>query len=345
MSSIVATRRRWVAPAEFTLIRSAKIWFFWTQTVTDTGQSDLHLLSHCRKGKIPTLDTLGGIRDAADSSIGACLLRELQEEVLEMPTGWQPCIDAAIAQYPDGHNTYDSVRRRIQESHHTTVWFVHISSKDDLPIMAPRFYKEEGVVGSVEWRPAMDIISNLNRFVFHQSLVLILHRAYRWYNVNPGQSERPAEGNVDPHRAQQRRGLIYICAGTGVMSDSFVRWGFASVVATCETDPFCHQVLEKKHPGATHYLKDVRDVDPSEWVKYRWDPRRPKETAYLLVARPPHPSDVRPRRHRDLKDKESCGMRHLVVLATIMEPPLVVILESWRLLQDEFEGIGYFRIH
>ena len=344
---------RWMPPEGYRLIRSAKIWFVWTPMNTDGSHADIHLLSYIRRGGRMSYDTLGGTRDSNDLSVAACLLRELREEVSEMPQGWQSWIDTVIDQYPIGHNAYHSIKSRAQECHHTTVWFVEVPYRMRLPIMSPEFYEEEGETGSCEWRPIKDIIANLNQSVFHQSLVLILHRASCRHEANLSQALRPMARTIDPRVKQQRRGLIEVCAGLGMMANSCVKEGFASVIATCENDNFCHRLLKWKHPEAVHYLSDVMRVEDDVWAKYRWDPKRPLHTAYMLVAGPPCTPYSKAGQQRDLADPKSAVMQYLPHLTQLMQPPLVVIenvenflqQESWTQLQDAFHAIQYSLVH
>ena len=352
-----ATHPGWDTPEGFKSVKSAKIWFI--GTVEETG---LHFLSYSRRPRFSedreSYDTFGGTRDPGDTGIAACLLRELQEEISEMPRGWQSCVREATTGYPKGHNTYTSVKWSKQESHHTTVWFVHISSNIYspyiLPTMSHQFYMNEGVEGTLKWRPINDIGTNLSQFgSFHQSLLLIIHRASCRWEAERSNAGRPKGRKVDPNVAQQRRGMVEVCSGLGMMTSSCVRNGFAKVVATCDNQTLCCELQKHKHPEATHYLGDLTKLEDSIWSKYRYDPLRPMETAYLLVSGPPCTPYSTAGRGRDLEDHRSDVMQYLVHLAKIMQPRLVVIeiveeflqKESWDLLQNSFKAVYYSLVH
>jgi hypothetical protein len=346
----------WKAPEGFRSVKSAKIWFIHDQADTNTTKSGLSLLSYIRRPRYPgdpeSYDTLGGTRDSDEESITACLVRELEEEVRIMPEEWQSRVNAATTSYPAGHNTHTSVSVRRKENHHTTVWFICTPNKM-VPTMSSQFYKEEGVDESLKWRPIIDIIENLNRSVFHQSLALILHRVSCRWNADLLHIERPHGRTVNRCLPQQKRGLIEVCTGLGMMADSCVREGFASVIATCDNNSLCCELQKYKHPNATHHLADVTQLGEEVWSKYRWDPQRPMETAYLLVSGPPCTPYSTAGRQGDLEDPRAGVMQHLVHLARIMQPRLVVIenvegfldQESWKLLQGSFNAIDYYLVH
>ena len=202
---VVGGNSKWSSPAGISLTHSAKIWFVCESR--NSWERSCHLLCYTRREGGVSYDTLGGTRDDKDSSIAACLFRELAEEVEEMPHGWQSLIEGAIASHPMGHNSYYSVSRRKKESHHTTVWFVKVVG-DHLPTLYPRFYKEEGVKESLLWRPITDVLTNLNQWVFHQSLVLILARVRCRQNSDLASRTRPRSMKTEASESHQKKGII-----------------------------------------------------------------------------------------------------------------------------------------
>jgi len=108
-----------------------------------------------------------------------------------MPKGWQRLIDEATTAYPEGHNTYYSIKWQKQESHYTTVWFVQVPDMKDTPGTSPQFAREECTLDSLEWRTAADVLVNLNQYMFHQSLILIIQGAKRQHQANQRQKRRP----------------------------------------------------------------------------------------------------------------------------------------------------------
>ena len=218
----------------------------------------MQLLSYTRKGEKPSYDTFGGTCDATDGYTKDCLTRELDEEVIEMPEGWSQLVREAITTHPEGHNTYCSVKWEKQESHHTNVWFVRVPSLSDLPEVSTRFIREECVPDSLRWRLATDILENLNQYVFQQPLVLIIQGAQRQHNKGQAQRGRPIVQERDM-QALPRKGIIEVCTGLGMMADSCVERGFASVIATCERSDLCRNLLQRKYPRAAHYC-DIMEV-------------------------------------------------------------------------------------
>ena len=169
-----------------------------------------------------------------------------------MPREWQPQIDKATVTHPEGHNTYCSVKWERQESHHTTVWFVRVPSQSEIPVVSPQFGIQECAPNTLKWRSATDILINLNQYVFQQSLVLIIQGSQRQHRAHQTQAGRPIVERTNLQRAP-RRGIIEVCAGLGMMADSCVERGFASVIATCEMNELCHRLLKQKHLNAAHY--------------------------------------------------------------------------------------------
>ena len=104
---------------------------------------------------------------------------------------------------------------------------------------------------------------------------------------------------------------------------------------------------------ATHYVEDVKEVDQSEWAKYRWDSRRPSETAYMLVIGPPCAFCSKAVYGRNLEERRSDLIQKWILLASIMEPRLVIIedvksvseQESWQRLEESVKAIGYCLAH
>ena len=341
-------RHKWKIPTGFKSVKSAKVWF----VHTNIGHDDLQILSYLRKGKRASYDTFGGTRDIDDPTVTGCLLRELQEEVAEMPDGWWAHVTAAVDQYPKGHNAYESVKWKDRESHHTTVWFVCVPSGRDLPTMSLQFAKEEGDPGSLKWRSARDIIENLNQFVFHQSLVLILRRANWRHQKTLSQIERPIGRKIDSKLIQQRKGLIGIHTGLGMVVNSCVQNGSAVVLATYEPDDLCHRVMKHKYGSAEHY-RNVLEVSEDTWAAYRWDSKRPLHTAYTLVIGLPRSPSMMSRQERGPEDPRFTMTQCLVRLTKCIQPRLVITenatsslhQESWVVLQSSFGEIGYSIAH
>ena len=350
---------KWHTPDEFTQVTSAKIWFFWICECTTKCECGMRMLSYERKGAKPSYDTFGGTKETADSCIKDCLARELKEEVASMPEEWHQQIEKVTTMYPKGHNTYYSVKWDSQESHYTTVWFVRIHSSADIPVVSTRFVREECVPDSLGWRSATDILINLNQYVFQQPLVLIIQGAQRQQYQEQKQRGRPTiqESELraffqEDQQAIPRKGIIEVCAGLGMMADSCVECGFASVIATCERNGLCHNLLRQKHPGADHY-RDLMKVKDEVWAQYKWDPERPSQTAYILVGGPPCTPYSKSGRREDLNDPRSREMQHMVHVTQILQSPLVIIenvvqflqSDSWRLLRASFRSIGYALVH
>ena len=283
----------------------------------------MRLLSYSRKGEKSSYDTFGGTQDATDRCSKDCLVRELQEEVSTMPGGWQRLIDEATTAYPDGHNTYYSIKWQKQESHYTTVWFVQVPDMKDTPGTSPQFAREECTSDSLAWRKAADVLVNLNQYVFHQSLVLIIQGAKRQHQANQRQKRRPRVQRPGQLEAP-RKGIIVVCAGLGVMADSCVERGFANIIATCDGNDLCRQLLQTRHPSANHY-GDLKEVAEEVWAKYRWDQAHPSETAYILMGELPFASD----------SEQGRRGRHMVQVAQILQSPLVIVESAPRFIQSE----------
>ena len=137
-----------------------------------------------------------------------------------------------------------------------------------------------------------------------------------------------------------------------MMADSCVERGFANVIATCERNDLCHQLLKRKHPRAAHY-RDLMEVKDEDWAQYRWDEERPPQTAFILMGGPPCTPYSTSGRQEDLKDSRSKEMQHMVHVTELLQSPLVIIenvlkfLESdcWTVLQTSFKSIGYSLVH
>ena len=129
-----------------------------------------------------------------------------------MPREWHLRIDKATVTHPEGHNTYCSVKWERQESHHTTVWFIRVPSQSEIPVVSPQFGIQECVPNTLKWRSVTDILINLNQYVFHQSLVLIIQGAQRQHRAHQTQAGRPIVERTNLQRAPwQKRGHRSVC--------------------------------------------------------------------------------------------------------------------------------------
>ena len=211
----------------------------------------------------------------------------------------------------------------------------------DTPGTSPQFAREESTSDSLAWRKAADVLVNLNQYVFHQSLVLIIQGAKRQHQANQRQKRRPRVQRPSQLEAP-RKGIIVVCAGLGVMADSCVERGFANIIATCDGNDLCRQLLQTRHPSANHY-GDLKEVAEEVWDKYRWDQARSSETAYILMGELQLASDSAIDRRE----------RHMVQMAQILQSPLVIIESTPRLIKSElrntlhalWKSIGYSVVH
>jgi hypothetical protein len=142
---------------------AAKVWF------TRTFRGAPQLLSFVRADSDdarPQYDTFGGKMDPVDrSEYHRCALRELREEVA-LPKPWNDPLGLELASFSRGHRLVNLTGPAPdRHPHRQALWLIHLEPDLYYRTARPTANGErEMKPGTLQWRPATDVIENLNSF-------------------------------------------------------------------------------------------------------------------------------------------------------------------------------------
>ena len=151
-------------------VHASKVWFLCGDQV----------LSFCRSDSAadkPQFDTFGGRVDDADhGSYVACIRRELAEEV-NAPPAWLAALEPELRAHPTGHELVELRQPSRRLVHLVATWTVSVESAT-IPALRNDGARE-ALPGTLSWRHADIVISNLSDFRFARPLAAFLRRACR----------------------------------------------------------------------------------------------------------------------------------------------------------------------